>query len=331
MGFAVVGAGRIGALHARHLLGAVEGARLVMVVDIDEAAARRAGGGVVSVGRDISDALSDARVDAVVIASPTDKHVEQVQAVAAAGKAVFCEKPVAKTLADTRRALESVAAAGVPFQIGFHRRFDPAYAAVARAVAAGELGGVELFRSQSTDPAPPPEEYVAVSGGFYRDSVVHDLDAARFIAGEVTHVTALGRVLVDDRFKRQNDVDTSVVTLEFESGALGVVMNSRRTDYGHDLRIEVHGSVGKLVAEDERATKVWRYDKAGFHADFFGHFLTRFRDAYRLEMEAFTSALRSGKSPAPGPRDAIESLRLAEAAQASLESGGRVAVAEIGA
>lgn len=331
IGFAVVGAGRIGTLHARHLLGAVEGARLVMVVDIDEAAARRAGGGVVSVGRDISDALSDARVDAVVIASPTDKHVEQVQAVAAAGRAVFCEKPVAKTLADTRRALESVAAAGVPFQIGFHRRFDPAYAAVARAVAAFELGGVELFRSQSTDPAPPPEEYVAVSGGFYRDSVVHDLDAARFIAGEVTHVTALGRVLVDDRFKRQNDVDTSVVTLEFESGALGVVMNSRRTDYGHDLRIEVHGSVGKLVAEDERATKVWRYDKAGVHADFFGHFLTRFRDAYRLEMEAFTSALRSGKSPAPGPRDAIESLRLAEAAQASLESGGRVAVAEIGA
>lgn len=330
IGFAVVGAGRIGALHARHLLGAVEGGRLVMVVDVDEAAARRAGGGVVEVARDISEALSNPRVDAVVVASPTDKHVEQVQAVAAAGKAVFCEKPVAKTLADTRRALASVAAAGVPFQIGFHRRFDPAYADVARAVAAGELGGVELFRSQSTDPAPPPEEYVAVSGGFYRDSVVHDLDAARFIAGEVTHVTALGRVLVDERFARQKDVDTSVVTLEFESGALGVVMNSRRTDYGHDLRIEVHGSVGKLVAEDERATKVWRYDKAGVHGDFFGHFLKRFKDAYRLEMEAFTSALRSGKEPAPGPRDAIESLRLAEAAQASLESGTRVAVAEIG-
>lgn len=329
IGFAVVGAGRIGALHARHLLGAVEGARLVMVVDLDDAAARRASGGVAEVGSDISTALSDPRVDAVVIASPTDKHVEQVQAAAAAGKAIFCEKPVAKTLGDTRRALASVESAGVPFQIGFHRRFDPAYAAVARAVAAGELGSLELFRSQSTDPAPPPEEYVAVSGGFYRDSVVHDLDAARFIAGEVTHVTALGRVLVDERFARQSDVDTSIVTLEFESGALGVVMNSRRTSYGHDLRIEVHGSTGKLVAEDERATKVWRYDGGGIHADFFGHFLTRFKDAYRLELEAFTSAVRSGVDPAPGPRDAIESLRLAEAAQASLESGGRVAVSDI--
>lgn len=331
IGFAVVGAGRIGALHARHLLGAVEGARLVTVVDLDESAARRASGGVAGVAGDISAALSDPRVDAIVIASPTDRHVEHLQAAAAAGKAVFCEKPVAKTLADTRRALAAVAASGVPFQIGFHRRFDPAYAAVARAVAAGELGAVELFRSQSTDPAPPPEEYVAVSGGFYRDSVVHDLDAARFIAGEVRHLTALGRVLVDERFARHSDVDTSVVTLEFESGALGVVMNSRRTDYGHDLRIEVHGSAGKLVAEDERATKVWRYDKAGVHADFYGHFLTRFKEAYRLELEAFAGALRSGTDPAPGPRDAVESLRLAEAAQASLESGARVAVAEIGA
>lgn len=329
LGVAVVGAGRIGALHARHLLGAVEGARLVMVVDPDAAAAERAAGGAARVAAGIEEALHDPAVDALVIASPTDRHFEQLQAVAAAGKPVFCEKPVARTLAATEAALRAVVSAGVPFQIGFNRRFDPAYAEVARAVRAGEIGRVELFRSQSTDPAPPPEEYVAVSGGFFRDSVIHDLDTARFVAGEVTHVTALGRVLVDERFARHRDVDTSVVTLEFASGALGVVMNSRRAVYGHDLRVEVHGSGGRLVAEDERATKVWRYDAKGMHGDFQSHFLVRFKEAYRRELEAFVRALREGREPEPGPRDAIESLRLAEAAQASLESGGRVAVSDV--
>jgi len=330
LGVAVVGAGRIGALHASHLLGGVPGARLVRVVDPDPAAAERAAGGVAAVSARLEDALSDPAVDAVVVASPTDRHVEQLRAVAAAGKAVFCEKPVARTLAGTEEALRAVEAAGVPFQIGFNRRFDPAYAEVARAVKAGEIGAVELFRSQSTDPAPPSEEYVAVSGGFYRDSVIHDLDTARFVAGEVTHVTALGRVLVDDLFARQRDVDTSVATLEFASGALGVVMNSRRAVYGHDLRVEVHGSRGRLVAEDERATKVWRYDARGMHADFQGHFLVRFKEAYRRELEAFVRAVLRGEDPSPGVRDAVESLRLAEAAQLSLELGRRVAVSEVG-
>ncbi len=329
LGVAVVGAGRIGALHARHLLGAVEGARLVMVVDPDAAAAERAAAGAARTAAAIEEALHEPGVDALVIASPTDRHFEQLQAASAAGKPVFCEKPVARTLATTEAALRAVVSAGVPFQIGFNRRFDPAYAEVARAVRAGEVGRVELFRSQSTDPAPPPEEYVAVSGGFFRDSVIHDLDTARFVAGEVTHVTALGRVLVDDRFARHRDVDTSVVTLEFASGALGVVMNSRRAVYGHDLRVEVHGSSGRLVAEDERATKVWRYDAKGMHGDFQSHFLVRFREAYRRELEAFVRALREGREPEPGPRDAVESLRLAEAAQASLESGARVAVSDV--
>ncbi|HEX7001941.1 MAG TPA: inositol 2-dehydrogenase [Trueperaceae bacterium] len=330
LGVAVVGAGRIGALHATHLLGSVEGARLVAVVDTDLSAAQRAARGVAAATNSLAEALEHPNVEAVVIASPTDRHAEQLLAAAAAGKPIFCEKPVARTLADTVNALGSVAAAGVPFQIGFNRRFDPAYAEVARAVAAGEIGNAELFRSQSTDPAPPPEEYVAVSGGFYRDSVIHDIDAARFVAGEVTAVTALGRVLVDERFRRQGDVDTSVVTLEFESGALGTIINSRRTTYGHDLRLEVHGALGKLVAEDERATKVWRYGPGGVSGDFYGHFLVRFKEAYRRELEAFAAAVSAGREPRPGARDAIESLRVAEAAQLSLDEGRRVLVSEVG-
>src|SRR5690606_31225052 len=231
-----------------------------------------------------------------------------------AGKAIFCEKPVANGLAATSAALVKVREAGVPFQIGFNRRFDPAYAAVGRAVRAGEIGAVELFRSQSSDPGPAPEAYIAASGGFFRDSVIHDIDTARFVAGEVRRVTALGRVMVDDVYSRHGDVDTSVVTLEFEGGGLGVLINSRRTAYGHDLRLEVHGSGGKLVAEDERATKLWRYDKAGVHGDFYFHFLERFKEAYRLELQAFVAAVLADSPPSPGIGDALQSLRVAEAA-----------------
>lgn len=329
LGFAVIGAGRIGALHARHLAGAIEGARLSVVADPDEAAARAAAVGGAGVVSDLHEALGHPRVDAVVIASPTSAHAEQLVAAAEAGKAIFCEKPVADDLAQTMAAMAVVERTGVPFQIGFNRRFDPAYAELARAIGAGELGRVELFRSQSTDPRPAPEAYIAASSGFYRDSVIHDIDTARFVAGEVERVTALGRVMVDPLYAKYGDVDTSVLTLEFASGALGVLMNSRRTVYGHDLRVEVHAERGKLVAEDERATKLWRYDAHGFHGDYYDHFLDRFRDAYRRELQAFVDAVRLGVPPAPGAFDAIETLRVADAATRSLHEGRPVRVAEI--
>ena len=329
LGFAVIGAGRIGALHARHLAGAIEGARLVRVVDPDLAAAERAALAGASFGAAFDDAVADPAVDALLIASPTKEHAWQLEAAAAAGKAILCEKPVADDLAETARAMDAVARAGVPFQIGFNRRFDPAYAEVARAVRAGEIGRVELFRSQSSDPGPAPEAYIAASAGFFRDSVIHDIDAARFVAGEVERVTALARVMVDPVYAKYGDVDTSIITLEFTSGALGVLMNSRRTVYGHDLRLEVHGADGKLVAEDERATKVWRYGPGGPRGDYYHHFLDRFRDAYRLEVQAFVDAVRAGEAPEPGPIDAVESLRVADATVLSLREGRPVKVSEV--
>jgi inositol 2-dehydrogenase len=329
--FAVIGAGRIGALHARHLAGAVEGAELVLVADVDGAAARAAALGGAEGTADVDEALVHPQIDAVVIASPTSVHAQQLQRAADAGKAIFCEKPVADDLAETIAVMDRVQESGVPFQIGFNRRFDPAYAELARSVRAGELGKVELFRSQSTDPRPAPEAYIAASAGFFRDSVIHDIDTARFVAGDVERVTALGRVLVDPVYARYGDVDTSVVTLEFASGALGVLMNSRRTVYGHDLRVEVHAERGKIVAEDERATKLWRYDSSGLHGDFFDHFLDRFRDAYRRELQAFVDAVLAGEQPAPGARDAIETLRVADAATRSLHEGRPVRVDEVGA
>jgi myo-inositol 2-dehydrogenase / D-chiro-inositol 1-dehydrogenase len=329
LGFAVIGAGRIGKLHARHLAGAVEGARLVTVMDANRDAARKAAYGGAAVAESIDEALSHPEVDAVLIASPTNLHAEQIVAAAGAGKAVFCEKPVALDLCETIQAMKAVEEAGVPFQIGFNRRFDPGYAGVARAVRAGEIGKVELFRSQSSDPGPSPEAYIAASGGFYRDSIIHDIDTARFVVGEIARVTALGRVLVDPVYARYSDVDTSILTLEFASGALGVLMNTRRTVYGYDLRVEVHGEKGKVFTEDERATKVWRYDQRGIHGDYYYFFLERFKEAYRLELDAFVEAVLEGRTPSPGAEDAVESLRVADAATRSLKEGRPVAVAEI--
>jgi myo-inositol 2-dehydrogenase/D-chiro-inositol 1-dehydrogenase len=329
LGIAVIGAGRIGYLHARHVAGAIDGARLVAVMDADPAAAERAAfAGAYTTG-DVGRILADASVDAVLIASPTSLHAEQVKAAAAAGKAIFCEKPIALDLSETVAAMRAVDEAGVPFQIGFNRRYDPGYAELARTVQSGELGRVEMFRSQSSDPTPPPREYAAVSGGIYLDSVIHDIDTARFVAGEVERVTALGRVLVEPYLGEMGDVDTSILTLEFASGALGVLQNTRRTVFGHDLRAEVHCERGKLVTEAERATNVWRYDKGGIHGDFVFYFIERFRDAYRAEVQAFVDAVRDRRPPTPGTRDAIESLRVALAATRSLKTGQPVTVGEV--
>jgi myo-inositol 2-dehydrogenase/D-chiro-inositol 1-dehydrogenase len=329
IGFGVIGAGRIGNLHARHIAGAIDGAHLVTVMDADLGVAQKAAFAGAKVTQDVNDIFNDSAIDAVLIASPTFLHAEQVKAAAKAGKMIFCEKPVDLDLAKTIEAMKLVDDTGVPFQIGFNRRFDPGYAELARAVKAGELGRCELFRSQSSDPAPPPEAYIKVSGGLYIDSVIHDIDTARFVVGDIKRVTALGRSLTDPVFARNNDIDTSVLTLEFESGALGVIMNSRRTVYGYDLRVEVFGEKGKFVTEDERATKVWKYHQEGIKGDFYYYFIERFRDAYRAELQAFVDAVRKGEKPAPGTKDAVESLRVAIAATRSLREGRPVEISEI--
>lgn len=329
IGFGVIGAGRIGRLHARNLAGAVDGARLVGVMDASEEAAEAAAYGGAWSTTDVARVIGDPEVQAVLIASPTSLHAEQIADAARAGKAIFCEKPVALDLGATVAAMREVEEAGVPFQIGFNRRFDPGYAALAHQVREGAIGKVEMFRSQSSDPQPPSPEYAATSGGIYLDSVIHDIDTARFVAGDITRVTALGRVLAEPRLAEAGDIDTSILTLEFASGAIGVIMNSRRTVHGYDLRVEVHGESGKLVAEDERATKLWRYGAGGISGDYYYYFIERFLDAYRIEVQAFADAVLAGAEPGPGPRDAVESLRVAVAATRSLREGRPVEIAEV--
>jgi myo-inositol 2-dehydrogenase/D-chiro-inositol 1-dehydrogenase len=330
LGFGIIGAGRIGKLHAKNIVGSIEGAHVVIIMDaFAEAADALAKKYNAVATQDIQALINHPDVDAVVIGSPTSLHAEQIKLAAQAGKAIFCEKPVALDLATTQAAMRVVQDAGVPFQIGFNRRFDPAIASLARTIHSGELGKVEMFRSQSSDPSPPPLSYVATSGGIFLDSAVHDFDIARFIGGEVERVTALGRVLVEPEYAQYHDVDTSVVTLEFSSGALGIIQNSRRTQFGHDVRVEVHAASGKLVAEQERRTTVWNYTKHGMQADYQMDFLERFRDAYVLELQAFVDAVHNGTSPTPTHSDAIESLRVALAATTSLREQRPVALSEI--
>ena len=324
IGFGVIGAGRIGKRHAGNVAAAIDDAHLVAVFDASEEAARAATFGGAEVEPNIEALLARSDVDAVIIASPTPLHVAHVEAAAAAGKAVLCEKPISLDHAETVRAMRTVAHAGIPFQLGFNRRFDPSIAALAHALVTGEIGTPEAFRSLSSDPAPPPESYVAVSGGLFVDSAIHDFDLARWMFGEVRRVTALGRVLVEPYFREHADVDTSIVTLEFESGALGVVQNSRRTRYGYEVRVEALGSDGKLVSEDAFDPKTWRFDERGVHANHVHDFLERFEAAYRLEVQAFVEALKADRAPSPGPVDAVASLRIALAARESVARGAPV-------
>jgi inositol 2-dehydrogenase len=329
IGFGVIGAGLIGSLHAKNIASRIAGAALIGVMDINKEVAEKYATGNAYATQDLDKLLGDPNIDAVLIASLTSLHAEHIEKAAQAGKAIFCEKPVAIDIAETRRVMQLVKDKGVSFQIGFQRRFDPGYADLARRLHAGEMGKIEMWRSQSSDPKPAPEHYIASSGGLYIDSVIHDIDVARFMVGEVKRVTALGRNLVDPVFGKYNDVDVSVLTLEFESGAIGVIQNSRRTPHGYDLRVEVHCEKGKLVTEDERQTKLWRYDAQGIHGDYYYYFMQRFDDAYRQEVQAFVDALQKGETPKPDTQDAIESLRVAVAATRSLHEGRSVAVSEI--
>ncbi len=327
--FAVIGAGRIGALHAAHLAGSVPGAELAAVVDTDLEAAERAAARGAYATDDLGQILADVRIGAVLIATPTILHAEQISSAARAGKAIFSEKPVALDVGETRAALAAVEAARVAFQVGFQRRYDPGFARARALIESGALGRVEMFRALACDPEPASLDYLRTSGGLYKDMAIHDLDIARFLCGEVDEVSALGAALVDPRIGEIGDVDTSVLTLRFRSGALGVIQNSRRAVYGYDIRTEVLGARGKVVVENERATPLWTYGKEGVTGDYYHWFVDRFRDAYRLEVQSFTEAVLAGRRPTPGPVDALESLRVAEAATTSVRAGRPVRLTDV--
>lgn len=251
----VLGLGRIGRMHADLLAHDVPGATVMAVADTDLATLAAATERLRVRGSvDAHDVIEDQNVDAVAICTPTPTHVDLVVAAARAGKPILCEKPVSLDLASTDRALAAVERAGVLLQIGFNRRFDPGHAAVAAAVTGGQIGSPEIVRISSRDPAPPPIDYLMVSGGIFIDQTIHDFDMARYVTrNEVVAVTAVGTVRVDPKIGEIGDLDTVAITLRHADGCLTQIDNSRRAVYGFDQRVEVFGSDGVATSENQPA------------------------------------------------------------------------------
>ncbi len=320
--FAQFGAGRIGAIHANSLAGSGLG-RLRHVVDVHapaaEALATRYGAQVSTTEA----ALADPQVGAVIIASSTDTHADLIIAAARAGKAIFCEKPIDLSLARVDACLEAVQAAGVPMLIGFNRRFDPDFSELHRRIQAGAIGAVEQVVITSRDPGPPPVSYIKVSGGLFRDMTIHDFDMARWMLGEEpTEVFATGSNLVDPGIGAAGDIDSAMVVLKTASGRLATINNSRRASYGYDQRVEVHGSLGRLIAGNRVGSTVEQADAQAVSTEKPLHFfLERYAMAYRAEMLAFIEAVTNGTPMPVGAADGRQALVLADAALRSMAEG----------
>lgn len=322
---AVLGAGRIGAVHAANLVADGEVGQ-VRVFDPDPSAAAVAGAVVAS---SLEEAVDGA--DGAVVATPTALHPEHVLAVAAAGIPVLCEKPISLDLATSAAVVDEVAAAGVELQVGFQRRFDPGFVEMRRLVESGGLGDVYLVRAASHDHHPPHEAYLDTSGSIFRDMHIHDFDALPWLVGRsVVRVHAQGSVLIDDMYARHGDVDTAAIVLTFEGGPLGVITGARADALGYDHRTEVFGSADSVCAGLGPRMPMRSVDPGGPQpVDPYPSFPVRFAKAYRAEMAAFV-ALVAGRAPnrCPGG-SAVEALRVAAAAERSLATGQPVEVADV--
>jgi myo-inositol 2-dehydrogenase/D-chiro-inositol 1-dehydrogenase len=329
----VIGVGRIGRMHAELLARRVPGAAAGMVYDVHTPSALHVARALgVPLAGSVEEVLrSD--VDAVAICSSADTHVDLMVAAAQAGKAVFCEKPVSLYLDELDRGLDAIETHGVPFQIGFNRRFDPAHASVQEAVAAGRIGEPHLVRISSRDPEPPTLEYVRTSGGLFLDMMIHDFDMARFVTGsEVVEVFARGGVRVAPEFAQAGDIDTAIVTLVHASGCLTAIDNCRATAYGFDQRVEAFGSDGMAASENPSAHTGVVTTADGAHRPPLPHFfLERYLPSYEREWQGFVAALQAGTAPPVGVQDARAPLVIGLAAGVSLREGRTVRLDEVAA
>ncbi|CAL76081.1 Inositol 2-dehydrogenase [Bradyrhizobium sp. ORS 278] len=327
MRFGLLGAGRIGRIHGLNVSSRGD-ARLVAVADASNEAALSL---AQATGAEVADAdaiIADAKIDAILICTPTDTHADLIEAAVSAGKAVFCEKPVDLDSDRICRCLATVEKAGKPLMIGFNRRFDPNFAALEKRLRNGEAGEIEIVSIISRDPAPPPVDYVKRSGGLFRDMMIHDFDMARFLlAEEPVEVFALGSALVDKAIGEAGDVDTAAVLMKTASGRIAQISNSRRASYGYDQRVEVHGAKGMLRAGNVHETTVEIATGQGFRADpVQNFFLERYSAAYRAELSAFIDVCAGKAAPSPSGRDGLRAQMLADAATLSARGGRPVAV-----
>jgi myo-inositol 2-dehydrogenase / D-chiro-inositol 1-dehydrogenase len=327
--FSLFGCGRIGRVHADSI-DVHPRAELAWVYDPIESAADEVAkqyGAATAPTVDV--VMDDPAVDAVLIASATPTHVDLLTRAVRAGKAVLCEKPIDLDLARVDRCWTDIAALNPTVMIGFNRRFDPSFREVHDRIAVGDIGRLEQLTIVSRDPAPAPREYMATSGGLFRDMTIHDFDLARFFLGEVVEVYATGANVVADYIAELGDIDSAVVVLRGADDVLCHITNSRRSVFGYDQRLEAFGSAGMLSVGNQHPTSV-RFSTATqteAASEYLNFFLDRYTPAYRAELDHLITAMEQGSQPSPGFADGREALALADAALESLRTGGAVQVA----
>lgn len=330
---AVIGTGRMGSIHARNISKLIPEADLVAVCDIRLEVAQAVADelGVQRVVKDYHDLLTDPEIEAILIATSTDTHAFIMKDVAAAGKHIFCEKPLALELNKIDEALAEVKKAGVKLQVGFNRRFDKSYKQVHDIVASGEIGRPCILHIVNRDPDFPSMEFLRVSGGMFLDLGIHDLDMVRYQMGDVEEVYAHGAVLINDELKEFGDIDTGLILLKFANGAMGTIDNSRKAVYGYDQRLEVFCSNGTAMMENEKETTAVKGTTNGFTSakpPYF--FMQRYTPCYVEEVRQFVECVRDDKPTPTTGADGRAAVILGYAAIKSLREHRPVKVSEIG-
>lgn len=325
---AVLGCGRIGRMHAVNIARHPR-TDLVAVFDVVEAAAKQTAEATgAAVASSIDAIMDDDKVEAVLIATSTDTHVDLLTRAAKAGKAILCEKPIDLDSARVEACWAEIGGLDPMILIGFNRRFDPTFKALRDRIQEGAVGKLEQLTITSRDPGPPPADYIKVSGGMFRDMTIHDFDLARYFAGDIADVHAVGANLVDPGIGALGDIDSAMITLRAASGALIHISNSRRATYGYDQRIEAFGEKGMLQAANQRSTSLnfWGESGTEIKDTVMDFFIERYTPAYHAEIDHFVDCIEQGTKPLAGFGEGLEALRLADAAYESMRTGQTVNV-----
>ena len=319
---AIIGAGRIGKVHAQAINNS-KIANLVYIYDPDEEIAKKFSVEFNCIVSNIDNIKKDKQIDAVIICSPTDTHVELICIFSNYKKAIFCEKPIDLDIKKVRKCLETIEKNKTQFMIGFNRRFDPHFQSLKNSLKQDKIGNIETIIITSRDPGLPPINYLKQSGGIFKDMTIHDFDMAIFLLDELpVEIYSSASILIDDQIKEVEDFDTASVILKTLSGKQIIISNSRRSSYGYDQRIEVHGSLGMVSAENQRPVSIEIANSQGFTKPPLHHFfMTRYIDAYAEEINYFVNSLKSGSEIKPNGIDGLNALIIAEAAKSSLLKG----------
>ena len=331
--FGVIGVGRIGKIHTENLVNRIAETEVIAVSDVvsTEVAKVAKQFNISSTFSDYNDILEHPNIDAIAICSPTPTHFDIILKAAAAGKDIFCEKPIDLSIEKIIKINEAVEKHGVKMMVGFNRRFDPNFLKVYEMVKAGKVGKPHVLRITSRDPAPPPEEYIRSSGGLFLDMTIHDFDMARYLMNsEVMEVYARATVLVDPVFEKAGDWDTAMVMLTFENGAIGAIDNSRQAVYGYDQRVEIFGSEGMVTVKNNTPDNHIYFDKKGTHSALpLNFFMQRYTESYLNEMQVFVDSIKNNTQPPATGKDGLAAVAIGLAAMKSVKENRAVKINEI--